>query len=112
MTLHDKQVRFAHLLAYLLLRAEELGYQVTMGECWRSPEEAARHGHPHSNHCLRLAVDLNLFRDGAFLTTTEAHRPLGTWWESQDPWCRWGGRFLPPLEADGNHYSMEHEGRS
>ena len=48
-------------------------------------------------------IDLNLFRGGKMLTTTEDHRPLGEWWESHGG--AWGGRF-----ADGNHYSLEHEG--
>jgi len=49
--------------------------------------------------------DFNLFKDGVFLQGTEDHRPLGEYWESLDPLCRWGGRF-----NDGNHYSIEHEG--
>ncbi len=56
-------------------------------------------------HGNRLAIDLNLFKDGVFLDTSEAHRPLGEWWETQSPDARWGGRF-----GDGNHYSLEHEG--
>ncbi len=56
-------------------------------------------------HQLKLAVDLNLFKNGEFLPTTKDHEALGLWWESQAPDCRWGGRF-----GDGNHYSIEHEG--
>ena len=54
---------------------------------------------------MRLAIDLNLFRDGAFLQSSEDHRALGEWWEKQHPLARWGGRFM-----DGNHYSLEHGG--
>lgn len=56
-------------------------------------------------HELSLGADLNLFRDGVYLTETEDHRPLGEYWESLYPLCRWGGRF-----GDGNHYSITHEG--
>jgi hypothetical protein len=63
------------------------------------------YSHPSSNHKQRLAIDFNLFKDGVFLQGTEDHRPLGEYWESLDPLCRWGGRF-----NDGNHYSIEHEG--
>lgn len=63
------------------------------------------YGHPKSGHKLRLAVDLNLFRDSKFLDSTEAHRELGEWWEKQHPLARWGGRF-----NDGNHYSFEYQG--
>ena len=78
--LRNKQVKFAKMLPRLLDKAFELGYEVT-----------------------RLALDLNLFLDGAFLTTTEGHRPLGEFWESIGG--SWGGRF-----NDANHYSLEHNG--
>lgn len=50
-------------------------------------------------------LDLHLFRDGKWLSSTEDHRALGEWWEQQHELCRWGGRF-----SDGNHYSLEHDG--
>ena len=31
----------------------------------------------------RLAIDLNLFRNGLFLPDSKDHEPLGAWWESQ-----------------------------
>jgi hypothetical protein len=58
-------------------------------------------GIKNSLHLKRLAIDLNLFKDGAYLSDTESHRPFGEWWEAQDPLNRWGGRF-----KDGNHYEM------
>ncbi len=111
MTLRQKQSRFARLVATLLLEAERLGFEVTFGETYRSPEEAARlaklgKGIATSLHTQRLAIDLNLFREGRYLSSTEAHRTLGEFWETLDPLCRWGGRF-----GDGNHYSLEHGGR-
>jgi hypothetical protein len=63
------------------------------------------YGHPRSAHKFRLAIDLNLFRDGEFLQSSEDHRELGEWWERQHPMARWGGRF-----DDGNHYSLEYAG--
>lgn len=59
-----------------------------------------------SNHRLSLAVDLNLFKDGVYLTSSSDHEPFGIYWEGLHPLCRWGGRF-----GDGNHYSFEHDGR-
>ena len=112
MTLRQKQSLFALLVAQLILQADALGYFVTFGECYRSPEEAARLanlglGIKNSLHTKRLAIDLNLFnREGKYLSSTESHRPLGEWWERQHSACRWGGRF-----NDGGHYSLEHEGR-
>lgn len=111
MTLGEKQRLFSRLVAKLILQAYEMGYEVTLGEAWRSKETAEHYakigrGIKTSLHRDRLAIDLNLFKDGRFLMQTESHRPLGEWWEDQHELCRWGGRF-----SDGNHYSMEHGGR-
>lgn len=114
MTLREKQSVFALRVARLLQKAHALGYDVTFGETYRSPEEAARlaalgKGIKTSLHTQRLAIDLNLFKDGVYLSSTEAHRPLGEWWEGQSSdgvECAWGGRF-----NDGNHYSIAHGGR-
>ena len=115
MTLLQKQFEFAKLVPRLIDEAYRMGFTVTLGECYRSKEEAARlaklgKGIKNSLHTIRLAIDLNLFRDGKYLTETEAHRALGTWWELQsagkDYVTVWGGHF-----GDGNHYSIMHENR-
>jgi len=113
-TLRQKQSLFARCVAELIREAERQGYEVTLGEAYRSPEEAARlakagKGIVNSVHCQRLAIDLNLFKDGVYLSSTEAHAPLGHWWLYLHPLCRWGGTFS---RADGNHYSFEHGGRA
>lgn len=92
-----------------------MGFEVTLGEAWRSGPEAERLakaglGVLNSNHCRRLAIDLNLFKDGRWLQSTPDYLPLGLWWERQstpEATCCWGGRFSHP---DGNHFSLEHEG--
>jgi len=46
----------------------------------------------YSKHTKKLAIDLNLFKDGRYITNKEKYRPLGEFWEK----CldgRWGGRF-------------------
>jgi hypothetical protein len=99
MTLRQKQSKFVEMVARLIDFAYGHGYELTFGDAY------ATNGHmPQSNHYIRLAIDLNLFQDGIFLTSTEAHKPLGEYWESIGG--AWGGRF-----QDGNHYSLEHEGR-
>ncbi len=103
--LGDRQKLFARLLPRLLYRAHALGFEVVIGDAHRSIEEATRLGFPNSNHTRCLAIDLNLFKDGKYLTETEDHRELGTWWEKQDLYARWGGHF-----NDGNHYSLEWKG--
>lgn len=108
--LFDRQVEFAKLLPMLISKAYELGYLLTLGECYRTPEQAALNaqrgsGIPNSLHCLRLAVDLQLFLNGRYLTSTEDYKPLGEFWESLGG--SWGGRFSKP---DGNHFSLSFNG--
>ena len=104
--LRDLQVSFAKAVPRLLDKAFELGFTVTLGDCYRSPEECERIGHQSSCHGIRLAVDLNLFKDGRYLTDTADHEPLGLWWKEQHDAASWGGNW-----GDGNHYSFEYEGR-
>lgn len=100
--LRAKQQRFAHMVALLILHAEQLGYRVVLGYCYRCPDCLV--GHTTSLHKKCLAIDIELFDDqGNYLTSTKDHEPLGIYWESIGG--TWGGRF-----ADGNHYSLEHEG--
>ena len=106
-----RQMEFTHKVVQLLTKAHELGYEVTLGDAFRDPRvfgpmgTVLGYGRGKSAHKQRLALDLNLFKDGKFLSGTEAHEELGTWWEGQG--CSWGGRFSPP---DGNHYSLEFGG--
>lgn len=104
MTLREKQVHFLMVMVpQLIAEAKRLGYEVTGGDLFRSPD--VTHGHQNSLHRYRLAIDLNLFKDGVFLQATEDHKPLGEFWESIGG--SWGGRFK---DGDGNHYSYAHEG--
>ena len=100
-SLREKQSKFCHMVALLILHAEQLGYEFTFGDAYRQPD--CGYGHPNSNHKRRLAIDLNLFKDGQYLTEDKDQEPLGLYWESIGG--AWGGRF-----KDGNHYSLEHEG--
>lgn len=102
--LSEKQARFCQAVARLILKADELGYAVTFGDCYRDPR--CPYGHPNSNHRKRLAVDLNLFRGGRYLTRTEDYAELGEYWKTLAPDAVWGGDF-----DDGNHFSFEHEGQ-
>lgn len=109
--LRQKQSRFARMAGQLIAQAYKMGYEVTLGDAYRDPRVHGNMGvrksysHPSSAHKLRLAIDLNLFRNGQFLEQSTDHQPLGEWWEKQAADARWGGRF-----NDGNHYSLEHEG--
>jgi hypothetical protein len=110
-TLGQKQRRFAKMVARLIDKAHELGYEVSLGDAYRDPRVHGNmgvkqgYGHSRSAHKIRLAIDLNLFKDGDYLEQSSDHEPLGEWWEKQATDARWGGRF-----NDGNHYSLEHNG--
>jgi hypothetical protein len=108
MTTRQKQSRFMLMVGKLIVWAYSRGYELTGGDLWSSPDYRTKNGAPphkaNSLHYERLAIDLNLFKDGGYLAKTEDHRELGEYWESLGG--SWGGRF-----NDGNHYSLAHEGR-
>ena len=112
MTLGEKQRLFVSLVAKLITWAYANGYEFTFGDAYRSPEEAILNaasgkGIKNSNHPRRLAIDLNLFINGQYRTSSEDYRPLGEYWMKLHPLCCWGGDFSKP---DGNHFSLVHEG--
>ncbi|MFA7331873.1 MAG: glycoside hydrolase family 19 protein [Candidatus Delongbacteria bacterium] len=101
--LHD-QSTFLLQVTELICKANELGFHVTGGELYRTPEQQALHvkngrsATLSSQHVKRLAVDLNFFTtkaDGQWKLTTDLEelRPLGRFWESLDPANRWGGQW-------------------
>lgn len=111
MKLGKKQELFMRLLPKLINKAHSLGFEVRGGDLFRDPRLHGAHGtkkgygHKNSCHKLKLAIDLNLMKDGKLVTSTKGHQKLGEWWEKQHELCRWGGRF-----NDGNHYSLTHWG--
>ena len=142
-TLLQKQYRFSVGLQRLLQYAHKQRYDVTMGETYRHPVQAAinaltvkereslasliQHIHggvsvalrqqnnglkgnrplgiQHTLHTRRLAVDLQLFKDGEWIKEVGPYRELGMYWESLGPDFCWGGRF-----GDTPHYSIKHDG--
>ena len=102
MTDRQKQSKFASMVPALINKAIELGFEVTLGDAYRHP--SCPYGSEVSLHHIRLAIDLNLFKNGEYMKDSKSHRQLGEWWESQGG--SWGGRY-----NDGNHYSLEHNGR-
>lgn len=109
MTLGDKQRKFSLMIAKLIVWAYEQGYEITVGDFLRDKRvfgevgKKQGYGRASSLHKLKLAADLNLFKDKVWLTETSDHQEIGEKWESMGG--SWGGRF-----NDGNHYSLEHNG--
>ena len=102
MTLRQKQSRFVECIGKLILFAYQNGYELTFGDTYPGKFKHSDIGlHPKG-----LAIDLNLFKGGRYMTSTESHRTLGEYYESLDPLCTWGGRW-----GDGNHYSYSEGGK-
>lgn len=113
-SLGQKQRRFAKSIAELIIWInEQEGYEVSMGDAYRNPKVFGRmgerkgYGQASSNHKIRLAQDLNLFKNGRYMTKTSDHEFIGKKWESMGEDHVWGGQF-----NDGNHYSIRHNGRA
>lgn len=107
------QEEFSQSVARLIQYASALGYGITFGEAYRTPEQAALNaksgaGISNSLHIDRLAIDLNLFRDGAYINDDTGHRELGAWWKTLGPRYKWGGDFS--TRKDYNHYSLSPDG--
>ena len=97
----EKQIQFTKMVCKLIMYADSCGFDMTFGDAYR--DDRVKYGHPKSLHRKRLAIDLNLFREGKYLDKTEDHEILGEYWESIGG--TWGGRF-----GDGNHYSLSDGG--
>ena len=110
-SLSSLQREFAREISLLITHIYSCGYEVTFGDAYRDPrlhgEPGVKLGYGHSKSChkLRLAVDLNLFRDGQYLSLSSDHKKFGEWWKARSPYHAWGGDF-----DDGNHYSFTYQG--
>jgi hypothetical protein len=99
MSLVAEQNKFLQDVVKLLVKAWEMGFTVTAGEVYRPTEMQAiyvktgRSNTMHSKHNLRLAIDLNIFKDGQLTYDPEIIAPLGTYWQSLSRKNKWGGNF-------------------
>jgi len=115
LTLIEKQQQFSVLLSKFINDLTTRGYKITLGEAFRPLAVAAIYasqgeGIKNSLHTMRLAVDLNIFLNGAFLTSVEDLTIPGNLWESYTTdlvECCWGGRFQ---NVDADHFSISSGG--
>lgn len=107
MKLLNPQQIFTLNIAKLVLFAYNKDYELTFGESYN--DDGIGHA-KNSCHYIRLAQDFCLFKGGTYLTKTEDYKDLGTFWKTLHPLNRWGGDFVH-VPRDGNHFSMEFEGR-
>ncbi len=109
MKLHERQSIFALNVSKLIEYIYKQGYTCSLGEAFRTPEQAAIYakegkGIKNSLHCQRLALDINIFSPaGEYLSQTSDYKIFGDFWETLNPLNRWGGVFS---RADGNHFEM------
>lgn len=108
------QEEFARAAARLILKAPEFGYSVTLGEAYRTAEQALWDVEHHTGvlnslHGERLAIDLNFFASGELITDGSKLAAIGAWWKSLGPTYRWGGDIVHP-RPDGNHFSISPDG--
>lgn len=106
MTLSQKQRKCSKLVGRLIDWAYKNGYEIVLGEAYRTKEQqelyvaAGKSKTMNSKHLKCLAIDINLFKDGKYLTETPDYKPLGDYWKSLDPECVWGGDW----GWDGGHF--------
>lgn len=109
MTLNEKQHIFAMNLAKLLQHVEATGFTCSVGEVLRTKEQAEiyvkeKKGILDSQHCKKLAVDLQLFSNGKYLENKSDYEPLGVYWKSLNADNRWGGDWP---KVDAVHFEMK-----
>jgi len=107
MTLGEMQEHFLmDMLPALLAELKRLGLKARGGDLFRDPRlhgeigEQKGYGHKNSCHKLKLAIDINLVKDGKL--TEEGHDLLHDFWDTI------GG--APRIPHDMNHYSLEYKG--
>lgn len=119
MTLREAQSLFTKNVASLINWAYMNGYELTMGECLRTLEQqniyikAGLSKTKSSQHLKKLAIDLNVFVRGTYITDSIVLKPLGQYWVSLHSLNRWGGdwnkngKSTDETFLDGNHFEMK-----
>jgi hypothetical protein len=100
-----RQCEFARNVSRLIHFINVAGYEVTLGETIRSKEEAEANykkgiGIRDSNHLYRLAIDLNMFKDGKYLTKEKYYAFAGAYWKTLNKFNDW-------FEKDSGHFEMD-----
>ena len=108
MTLGQHQEAFMRDFSKLLIFIHQNGYEVRGGELLRTPEmqeiylRTGKSKTSKSNHLVKCAVDLFIFKDGKWLLNKEDLKMFGDFWCSLDPMNQWGGFYQ--TFYDGPHF--------
>lgn len=109
MSLVPTQAAFLMDVMLLIQRATDMGFVVTGGELYRTPEQqeiyikTGRSKTIDSLHLKRLAIDLNFFLDGKLVSDKSTLAPLGAYWEGLHPLNSWGGNGVKLVDTP--HFS-------
>lgn len=104
MALGAHQEAFARDVVLLINKAHEMFFTVRIGEVYRPQAmqdiyvAKGLSKTKNSQHTKKLAIDLNLFKEGRPATLEEI-RQLGYWWQGLRPNNRWGGSWRGLVEA-------------
>lgn len=101
MRLRAQQHLFVAQIVLLIQFAWKEGFDVTLGEAYRTIEQqelhvkAGRSKTMNSQHLNRLAIDLNFFDSATGELTYDKDRlqKIGDYWESLDNKNSWGGNW-------------------
>lgn len=105
MSIVPTQNEFMGHVAQLIQHAQSLGFMVTGGELYRTPEQQkiyVKEGKSktmNSNHLKRLAIDLNFFLNGELTYDVKKLAPIGKFWEQLHPNNSWGGNWISFKDA-------------
>lgn len=115
MTLREKRILFSNLIAQQLLDMNVFPHSACFDQVKRTQAEAnanatAGTGIKNSLHLEGLAADINLYFNGAYMDSSDAHKPFGEMWKARHPMCKWGGD-IKGGRPDGNHYSFSEDNR-
>lgn len=98
--LGDYQEKFSVMIAKLILWGDSKGIKIRLGEGFDDDNTGHMKG---SNHYIKLAQDLFIYKPGSIEQDMEAHKKM------HDHWDTLGG--APRIEKDMNHYSIVYQGR-
>lgn len=105
----SEQAAFLLDVCKLIQKATEMGFVVTAGELYRTPEQqqiyikSGRSRTMNSLHLQRRAVDLNFFLNGKLTYDKAVLAPLGAYWESLHRLNSWGGNGVKLVDTP--HFS-------
>ena len=105
----ERQQTFTLNVAKLILYINVKGYKCTFGETLRTKEMAQIYaktgkGIVDSNHLYKLAVDLNLFKNGVYLSDAKEYKQFADYWLTLNTFNESGYYWK---SVDANHFEMD-----